>query len=91
MQRHTRQVSGEVGTAHASVDRILTSPRRPLDPSLQREMGLRFGHDFSRVRVHPEKYGTKSKVNRLLKEWAESDVLLDLWRAFLNQLSTSRK
>ena len=39
-------------TAPASVDRVLASSGRPLDPALQHDMGQRFGHDFSRVRVH---------------------------------------
>ena len=39
----------------------------------------------------PEKYGAKSTVNNRLKEWAENDVLLNLWRAFLNQLSDQQK
>ena len=39
----------------------------------------------------PEKYGAKSTVNNRLKEWAENDVLLNLWRAFLNQLSDKQK
>jgi hypothetical protein len=38
--------------APASVDRILASPGRPLDPELRQDMEQRFGHDFSRVRVH---------------------------------------
>lgn len=39
----------------------------------------------------PERYGSKSAVHRRLKEWAEGDVLLNLWRAFLNQLSDQQK
>lgn len=39
----------------------------------------------------PEKYGSKSTVHRRLKTWAETDVLLNLWRAFLNQLSDQQK
>ena len=39
----------------------------------------------------PERYGSKSAVHRRLKAWAESDVLLILWRAFLNQLSDRQK
>ena len=37
-----------------SVDRALSSPGRPLDPSLREDMEQRFGHDFSRVRVHTD-------------------------------------
>ena len=39
-------------TAPASVDRVLAGSGRPLDSALQQDMGQRFGHDFSRVRVH---------------------------------------
>ena len=52
IQRYTGQASGETGTAAASVNRVLTSSGRPLEPALQQDMERRFGHDFSRVRVH---------------------------------------
>lgn len=59
IQRYTGQATGETGTATgetgtapASVDRVLASSGRPLDATLQQDMGQRFGHDFSRVRVH---------------------------------------
>ena len=39
-------------TAPASVDQVLASPGKPLDPLLQRDMEQRFGHDFSKVRIH---------------------------------------
>jgi len=39
-------------TAPPSVDRALAGPDAPLPPALQQDMGNRFGHDFSRVRVH---------------------------------------
>ena len=40
--------------APASVDRVLASPGRPLEPALRQDMEQRFGHDFSRVRVHSD-------------------------------------
>lgn len=52
IQRYTGQATGETGTAPASVDRVLASSGRPLDATLQQDMEQRFGHDFSRVRVH---------------------------------------
>lgn len=52
IQRYTGPASGQTDTAPASVDRVLASPGRQLDPSLRQKMGQRFGHDFSRVRVH---------------------------------------
>ncbi len=38
--------------APPSVDHVLASPGRPLEPALRQDMEHRFGHDFSRVRVH---------------------------------------
>ena len=38
--------------APPSVDHVLASPGRPLEPALRQDMEQRFGHDFSRVRVH---------------------------------------
>ena len=34
----------------------------------------------------PERYGKPSTVHRRLCQWAEQEVLLNLWRAFLGQL-----
>ena len=39
----------------------------------------------------PARYGSKSTVHRRLTEWAESAVLLDMWRAFLDQLDDGKK
>jgi Domain of unknown function (DUF4157)/OmpA family len=52
IQRFTGQASGQMDTAPASVDRVLASSGRPIEPALQQDMEQRFGHDFSRVRVH---------------------------------------
>jgi len=53
IQRFTGQTDRQADmTAPASVDRVLPSPGRPLEPGLQQDMGQRFGHDFSQVRVH---------------------------------------
>ena len=52
IQRFTGEMSGRKDSAPASVDRALADSGRPLEPSLQEDMGRRFGHDFSRVRVH---------------------------------------
>jgi uncharacterized protein DUF4157 len=54
IQRFTGHSTGENGTAPASVDLVLASSGRPLDPALQQDMGQRFGHDFSTVRVHSD-------------------------------------
>ena len=52
IQRFSGQPSGQTGAAPASVDRVLAGPGRPLEPALRQDMEQRFGHDFSRVRVH---------------------------------------
>jgi hypothetical protein len=52
IQRFTGQTTNQAEVAPASVDRVLSSSGRPLEPGLQQEMSQRFGHDFSRVRVH---------------------------------------
>src|SRR6476661_4267490 len=52
IQSYAGQVTEGTDTAPASVERVLASSGRPLDPLLQKDMGQRFGYDFSRVRVH---------------------------------------
>ncbi len=52
IQRYAGQISEGSNTAPASVDRALASSGRPLDIPLRTDMEQRFGHDFSRVRVH---------------------------------------
>ncbi|MFO0699076.1 MAG: DUF4157 domain-containing protein [Nitrospira sp.] len=52
IQRFTAQATGQMDTAPASVERVLASPGRPLEPTLRQDMEQRFGHDFSRIRVH---------------------------------------
>jgi hypothetical protein len=52
IRRYSQQATGDAGTAPASVDRVLASSGRPLEPVLRHDMEQRFGHDFSRVRVH---------------------------------------
>ena len=51
IQRSPSQPIGNF-SAPASVDRALSSAGRPLDSALRQDMEHRFGHDFSRVRVH---------------------------------------
>lgn len=52
IQRFSDQSAGQREVVSASVEQVLTSPGRPLDAALQQDMGRRFGHDFSHVRVH---------------------------------------
>lgn len=47
-------MNGPVDAAPASVDRVLGEPGIPLEPGLRSDMEARFGHDFSRVRVHAD-------------------------------------
>jgi hypothetical protein len=44
----------QMDIAPPSVDRALESPGRRLEPALRQDMERRFGHDFSRVRVHSD-------------------------------------
>jgi len=48
--------AADVGPAVAPpiVHEVLGSPGRPLEPGVRGEMEARFGHDFSRVRVHAD-------------------------------------
>ena len=50
--RSSGQSNGQMDAAPASVHEALASPGRPLEPALRQDMEQRFGHDFSRVRVH---------------------------------------
>jgi HNH/Endo VII superfamily nuclease toxin with a HHH motif/Domain of unknown function (DUF4157) len=53
IQRFTGQTAGQTEmVAPASVESVLSSPGSPLELGLQEDMSQRFGHDFSRVRVH---------------------------------------
>ena len=54
IQRFSGQSNGQIDVAPASVDQTLTSPGRPLEPTLRQDMEKRFGYDFSRVRVHSD-------------------------------------
>ncbi len=54
IQRFAGQANVGAETAPASVERVLASSGKPLDLGLQQDMGQRFGHDFSRVRVHTD-------------------------------------
>jgi hypothetical protein len=42
------------------VDEVLRSPGRPLDPETESFFESRFGHDFSKVRVHSDSAGNRS-------------------------------
>ncbi|MGB8329957.1 MAG: DUF4157 domain-containing protein, partial [Polyangiales bacterium] len=60
IQRFAEKAIGETGMAPASVDRALANSGRPLEPALRQDMEQRFGHDFSRVRLHSGASGEQS-------------------------------
>ena len=54
IQRHAEQTVGATDNTPDSVDRALAGSGKPLEPVLRQDMEQRFGHDFSRVRVHSD-------------------------------------
>ena len=52
IQRDTGQATKGTDAAPTSVDSVLASSGNPIEPDLRHDMERRFGHDFSRVRVH---------------------------------------
>ena len=52
IQRFDGQASDGLTTAPDSVDHLLASSGRPLEPTLRQDMESRFGYDFLQVRVH---------------------------------------
>lgn len=54
IQRSTSQTIANADVAPASVDRVLASAGRPMEPTLQQDMEQRFGYDFSHVRIHAD-------------------------------------
>lgn len=63
IQRYAGQSNGQTGAALPSVDRALASPGTPLEPALRHDMEQRFGHDFSRVRVHSGSVAEQSALD----------------------------
>lgn len=59
IQRFAAQPAQE-DVAPASVERTLASSGAPLEPVLRQDMEQRFGHDFSRVRVHTDAAAAQS-------------------------------
>ena len=54
IQRYSTRANESADAVPESVDRVLASSGRPLEPALRGDMEQRFGHDFSRVRVHTD-------------------------------------
>lgn len=60
IQRVSDESSGNVDAAPQSVESVLASPGRSLEPALRHDMEQRFGHDFSRVRLHTDEAAARS-------------------------------
>src|SRR6185503_17456446 len=60
IQRFAAPPNGSMIAAPDSVERVLGSPGGRLDAALRQDMERRFGHDFSRVRVHTDAAAEKS-------------------------------
>lgn len=56
----TLQRASDSSTVPSIVQQVLRSPGQPLDPATRAFMEPRFGHDFSRVRVHSDKSAAES-------------------------------
>ena len=53
-QRLLQEDAGQIDAEAASVDQTLASAGKPLEAELRQDMESRFGHDFSKVRVHSD-------------------------------------
>jgi HNH/Endo VII superfamily nuclease toxin with a HHH motif/Domain of unknown function (DUF4157) len=60
IQRFSESVRCGDAVAPASVNQVLSSPGSPLEPTLRKDMEQRFGHDFSKVRLHIGNGATQS-------------------------------
>ncbi|MEQ1517588.1 MAG: DUF4157 domain-containing protein, partial [Usitatibacteraceae bacterium] len=60
IQRFKGQSTSDEGTVPPSVDLVLSNAGKPLDAVIQQDMGQRFGHDFSQVRIHTDTAAEKS-------------------------------
>jgi hypothetical protein len=60
VQRLSGSLDAEAEAAPVSVDHALAGAGSPLKPPLRRDMEQRFGHDFSRVRVHTDTAAAQS-------------------------------
>jgi len=60
IQRFSGQANGQMDAAPPSVDQTLARPGRRMEPALRHDMEQRFGHNFSRVRVHTDTAAERS-------------------------------
>lgn len=91
IQRFTGHSSGENATAPDSVDRLLAGAGRPLDSALQQDMGQRFGHDFSRVRVHSDAAAEQSAREVNAKAYTVGHNIVFAAGRFAPQSNTGRR
>jgi hypothetical protein len=56
-----------------AVHQVLQSPGRPLDSDARAGMDVRFGHDFSRVRVHTDEAAARSAASLGTRAYAVGD------------------
>ena len=76
VQRRVSARSGGIGVAAPIVDDVLSAPGQPLDAATRAFFEPRFGHDFSRVRVHADQRAAESaKAVNALAYTVGSDVL----------------
>ena len=54
IQRFSGPLNSKMAAAPAGVERVLAGSGRPLGTAMRQDMEQRFGHDFSRVRVHTD-------------------------------------
>lgn len=62
-RNHVQRASGpldEIDASEAGVEQILSSSGSELEPPVKNDMERRFGHDFSRVRVHADGKASES-------------------------------
>jgi hypothetical protein len=60
IQRVAAHPTGQMDVVPPSVDQVLASPGRALEPALRHDMEPHFGHDFSQVRVHTDARAVES-------------------------------
>lgn len=78
IRRHTMGADSAQTLAPDSVDRVLASPGRPLDPALRADMEQRFEHDFSEVRVHTDSTAAQSAKDVAARAYTVGrDVVFD--------------
>ena len=71
--RIQRRPAAGTGNAPASVESVLGQPGRALDAGLRQDLEQRFGHDFSRVRVHADTAAQQSAAELSAEAYTVGD------------------